>query len=295
MKIFKKQIEYFYRNLYSTHFGYVDESLVSKGIAVEYHDHKQKKKIVVIVNPGLMLDDESTKLWNPSSDNIKYIRRKLVAFIDAYFHAECELNDFKLTRIDYAADIHVGNKVAEYIKLLCSIRQVKGFSPLKHENIAKNECFGLTGNTTGVEFFAYKSKHDKQALRAEIRLTAKTVIHAYSNAPETSKQLKEMLNHSGQILMDALQYIIPRGDHYKKKAAEKIIMEHTKSSTLRRKMLRLMDLIPTKKSLLLAQKALNIRNMYEVMAEFEHINLSPVTIGKRRDCKHLPSLYSFLD
>lgn len=54
-------------------------------------------------------------------------------------------------------------------------------------------------------------------------------------------------------------------------------------------------LIPEKKSLLLAQKALNYRNIDKVMAAFEEINVSPVTIAKRHDVKHLKCFYTYLN
>ena len=62
---------------------------------------------------------------------------------------------------------------------------------------------------------------------------------------------------------------------------------------MRRKMLRLLALIPDKKSLYLAQKALNCRDVEKVMIAFTKINLSPVTISKRHEVKHLNNLYSY--
>ncbi len=59
-------------------------------------------------------------------------------------------------------------------------------------------------------------------------------------------------------------------------------------------MLRLLVLIPEKKSVHLAQKAMNCRNIEKVMEAFAKINLSPVTISKRHDVKHLEGLYVYL-
>ena len=63
---------------------------------------------------------------------------------------------------------------------------------------------------------------------------------------------------------------------------------------MRRRMLRLLTLIPEKKSLHLAQKAMNCRDVEKVMDAFARINLSPVTISKRHDVKNLENLYSYL-
>ena len=59
-------------------------------------------------------------------------------------------------------------------------------------------------------------------------------------------------------------------------------------------MLRLIELIPKKKSLYLAQKEMNDRNIDKIMEMFAEINVSPVTISKRHKVDFLESLYSYL-
>lgn len=59
-------------------------------------------------------------------------------------------------------------------------------------------------------------------------------------------------------------------------------------------MLHLVELIPQKKSLYLAQKAMECRNIEKVMKEFAKINLSPITISKRQDIKWLKNIYEYL-
>lgn len=56
---------------------------------------------------------------------------------------------------------------------------------------------------------------------------------------------------------------------------------------LRRRMLRLVALIPEKKSVYLVQKAMDCRNMKKVMEAFAKISVSPVTISKRQNAKWL--------
>lgn len=58
-------------------------------------------------------------------------------------------------------------------------------------------------------------------------------------------------------------------------------------------MIKLLELIPQKKSLYLAQKEMNDRKIGRIMDEFHKHNLSPVTISKRHDVKHLKTLYSY--
>ena len=60
-------------------------------------------------------------------------------------------------------------------------------------------------------------------------------------------------------------------------------------------MIRLLVLVPDKKSSLLAQKAMNYRRIDRVMDEFASIGLSPVTLSKRHKIKYLKNLYSFFE
>ena len=94
--------------------------------------------------------------------------------------------------------------------------------------------------------------------------------------------------------MDIFTKVVPYGDFYKKEKAMEIIQNEVKNSVMRKKMLYLLDLIPQKKSLLLAQKASNCRRNDEVMKAFADIGLSPITISKRQKTSHLQNLYNFL-
>ena len=75
-------------------------------------------------------------------------------------------------------------------------------------------------------------------------------------------------------------------------AAAEIVRSEVKDSIMRRRMLRLLTLIPEKKSLHLAQKAMNCRDVEKVMEAFTKIHLSPVTIAKRHEIKYLENIYS---
>ena len=74
--------------------------------------------------------------------------------------------------------------------------------------------------------------------------------------------------------------------------AVEIVRSEVQDSTMRRKMLRLLALIPEKKSLHLAQKEMNCREVEKVMEAFTKIHLSPVTIAKRHEIKYLENIYS---
>jgi sulfur transfer complex TusBCD TusB component (DsrH family) len=76
--------------------------------------------------------------------------------------------------------------------------------------------------------------------------------------------------------------VVPCGDYYRKKDAVKLIEDNISLKKHREKMLRLIELVPTKKSLYLAQKEMNDRNIEKIIAMFAKISVSPVTISKRQ-------------
>ena len=283
-----------------------DHALADYGIKIKYHDCTYKKKIKFIVNPSKTLGgDDVKKLWKPNKDNVSKLLGKLKKHIDDYFDSKYELNDFNLTRIDFTVNIDVGDRkiVSAYIKALRNIGKVKGFAPKYSKNddeINKDHSFDLEGISNGVEFTAYDKeavsdqKEAKGILRVEVRLTKQKTIRKYTDERITSKQLKSLSLNSEGIFLDSFTHIVPYGDFYKKKQAVKLVKDSIPKKKDREKMLRLIGLIPTKKSLYLAQKEMNDRNIDKVMKMFAEINLSPVTISKRHDIKHLKSLYFYL-
>jgi hypothetical protein len=277
--------------------GYADESFSSDGIMIVYQNDSKKKKINMIVHPRLVIDNDD-ELWKPTPKNILRLIDRLDKLISVYFDSAYVLDDFKLSRIDFAVDIEVknGNSVYDYIKVLRNIGRVKCFSPIrrKRSGIKKDDCFALKGNTNGVEFWAYKLEQERKTLRVEVRLIKKNTIQACTAETDTSKQIIELAERSETIFMNTFRYVVPQGDHYKKHKAMKLIMEGIREATLRRKMIRLMALIPEKKSLHLAQKSMSCRKIEKLMAAFAAIDVSPVTISKRHEIKYLKSLYAYL-
>ncbi len=111
---------------------------------------------------------------------------------------------------------------------------------------------------------------------------------------DISGQIMELLEKCRDIFLEIFVRIVPFGNFYKKDKAVELIRSRVEDARLRRKMLRLVVLIPEKKSLHLAQKAMNCRNMEKVMVAFAKINLSPMTISKRQDVKQLKNIYEYL-
>ena len=287
---------------------YVDLSLESKGIVVIYRDSQYKKKIKLMVNAGLILDCDKI-------DSNKIVR-KLDKRICEYFDHKYQIEDFTLSGMILSTDIDVHNRgnILAYLKVLKRIGRVKGFSPLDYEYFDGVGSFCLEGNSNGIEFLIYdlenyvarqvrkteqkelKSilRESEGILRTEVRLTKPKAIRDYTDAVDVSGQTVELLEKCQDIFLGIFTRIIPYGDFYKKDKAVDIIQSEVEDSVLRRKMLRLVVLIPEKKSLYLAQKAMNCRNIEKIMKEFAKINISPVTISKRQDVKCLINIYEYL-
>ena len=283
--------------------SYYADCDLGDGIRIEYHDGTYKKKIKLLVNPNAIFDTDSNgKLWNPTQDNAQILIRVLNKYIERCFGSRYSLNDFVLTNISLAVNIDVGNreKVAAYINVLQNIGKVKGFSPMQYEvdtYAGSTDYFGLVGNTNGVEFIVFDKAANEQKktfLCIEVRLVRRKTIRKYTAEMSTTQQLEFLSANSKEIFLDTFSYIVPDGDYYKKQEADKIILDSKLKRKSKAKMLRLLALIPKKKSLLLAQKEMNDRNIDKVMRMFEELHLSPVTISKRQDVNYLDTLYQYL-
>ncbi len=264
----------------------------------------------IIVNSRLLLGADKI-------DSDKIIR-KLDKYISRYFDSEYRLDDFTLSGMALATDIGVSNRenVASYLKVLHRVGRVKGFSPIYFDCFDDNTSFCLDGNSNGIQFLIYDlesllrsqlgrtdigrkklkaiAAETQGILRAEVRLTKPKAIRGYTDEANAVGQIVELSENCQDIFMDTFTHIIPFGDYYKKEKAAEIIHRDVKDCIMRRKMLRLLALIPEKKSLHLAQKSMSCRDMEKVMDAFAKINVSPVTISKRQNFKYLESLYVYL-
>lgn len=289
---------------------YIDHALDSKGITVIYRNSQYRKKIKILVNSG------ASSKWS-IADPEKFIR-KLDKRIREYFGFKYKLNDFNLSGMTVVADINVGNSkmITEYLKVLKRIGRVKGFSVVGYDCFDNNMSFCMEGNSNSIDFLLYdlkgtlvnqlrqagiKRKELKSVvegsegvLRSEVRLTKPKAIRAYAKAHDIAGQIAELSEKSKDVFWETFTRIVPFGDFYKKDKAVQIIQRDVKDNVMRRKMLWLLVLIPEKKSLYLAQKAMDCRNIEKVMEAFLKINLSPVTISKRRNIRYLDCIYKHL-
>ena len=291
----------------------VDQTLAPKGIIIAYHDKQYKKKVQLTVNLNLLLDGDE-----PDKGNADKLIRKLEKRLNSYFGSMCTLDDFNLSKMYLVADLDVGDreKVSSYIKVLQRIGKVKGFSPPHNKRLGDDISFCLDGNSNCIEFMIYDlesllkeqsqeanseskalktlAKKYEGLLRVEVRLMKSTAIRTCANETLTTDQISALCGNGQKIFLDTFQRIVPFGNFYKKHNAAEIIRKEITDTKTKRRMLRLIALTPEKKSLLLAQKALNYRRIDDIMGAFADIELSPVTISKRHDIKYLKSLYTFI-
>ena len=289
---------------------YIDQSLEEKGITVKYRDSTYKKKIKLIVNAGHLLGS-----GKPDPDKIV---RKLNKRIWEYFGFKYKLDDFILSGMRLVTDINVGTHEngQAYLKVFRRIGRVKGFSPVSYECFEDVDSFCLDGNSNGIEFMIYDMeglyrkqfregdigrkrfkeliKESEGILRTEVRLAKIRAVREYAGEEDIFRQIINLSEKHQDIFLEIFTRIIPFGDFYKKGKAEEIIRSEIKDASLRRRMLRLVELIPEKKSLYLAHKTMECRNMEKVMEAFAKINVSPVTISKRQDVRCLKNIYEGL-
>lgn len=289
---------------------YIDSSFAVKGILVKYRDSQYKKKVRLIIHPGLIFD-------SAEQDPDRFVR-KLDKRIGRYFGDKYRLDDFDLSGMALTVDMDVGSRenAAAYLKVIQRIGRVKGFSPSEYDCFEEGTSFCLDGNSNGIVFWIYdlermavghleetgistkKLKSVRRdlegVLRTEVRLTKLKTVRNYAGTDNASSQIPVLLENGKDVFLDTFMKIIPYGDFYKIDKAAEIVQNRVADRILRRRMLRLLALIPEKKSLYLAQKAMNCRNIEKVMEAFSDINVSPVTISRRHNVKFLKNLYDYI-
>ena len=244
--------------------------------------------------------------------------QKLDKLITKYFDEQYQLENFTVSGMTISADLDVGSdeSLQEYLHVMRRIGKVKGFSPTDYEALEDVNQFCLAGNSNATDFLAYdltqaatselmnedmsgsqmESVLQKMegVLRIEVRLKKPKAIRRYTSAYCTGDQIIELLEKRKTAFMDIFAQVIPFGDFYKKKDAAEIIRKEVNDNVVVRRMLRLLALIPEKKSLYLAQKSMAYRHPEKLLIEFANINLCPVTISKRQNVKKLKNLYTYI-
>lgn len=101
-------------------------------------------------------------------------------------------------------------------------------------------------------------KESEDILRVEVRLTKPKAIRDYTDAVEVGRQIVKLSEKCQDIFLDIFTRIIPYGNIYKKNKTIEIIRREVEDRTLRRKMLRLVTLIPEKNHCIWPKKQWNV-------------------------------------
>lgn len=298
----------------------VDDALASEGIMIEYHAYDYRKSIKLRVNPSEVLGGSDLKLWKPNTRNIETLVEKLNEHIDDYFDSKYTLDDFILSRVEFTANLNVGKEnVSAYIRLMHKIGRVKGFSPKYSAldyatgDIKKERSFDLEGKTNGIAFTVYDKEADLKErgkkekarkatglLRVEVRLKKRKAVQAamrkFDNPDTltTEDQIALVSKNCKHIFGTVFAAIVPCGNFYRLKEAEALVSTSNLKAKRKDKMLKLLRLIPEKKSLYLAFKELNVRDRNAMLLWFAELNVSPITISKREDVSCLKNIYDYL-
>lgn len=288
---------------------YIDQSMADKGITVTYRDSQYKKKVRVIINAGRMMDYDK-------AESDKFFLR-IDKRLGEYFNHKYNVDDFSLSGAAFVTDMNIGSweSVSAYLRVLRRINKVKGFVPIVYDYLKCIDSLYWEGISNGISFFLYdlegmcrgqfekKESSYKQykkivkeaegILRAEVRLMKSKAIRAYTDRMDVRGQIADLMKNRKDIFLEIFAKIVPFGDFYKKNKAVEIICREIGDSRLRKRMLRLVTLIPEKKSLYLAQKSMDCRNIEKIMEAFVKINVSPVTISKRQDVTQLENIYEY--
>ena len=222
---------------------YLDTSLAAKGITIVYRDSRYKKKIRLLANTSLVVDDPS---------NTDKLIRKLDKRISEYFDHGYTLDDLTLFGITLTLDINVGSreKVSDYLKVLQRIGKVKGFSPVDYGCFADKASFCLSGNSNDIDFLLYDlenavmgqlrgtdagrkqlqsaSEQTKGILRAEVKFTKPKAVREYADAADVSGQITKIVKCSADIFMETFAWVVPFGDFRKMTAAVEIDRKSTR-------------------------------------------------------------------
>lgn len=288
---------------------YIDQSMADKGITVTYRDSQYKKKVRVIINAGRMMDYDK-------AESDKFFLR-IDKRLGEYFNHKYNVDDFSLSGVTFVTDIDVESResVSAYLKVLRRVGKVKGFKPVVYDCFEDIDSLCWEGSSNGISFSLYdledmwrrqfgerkiKVKKYRETiegtegiLRAEVRLMKPKAVRSYTDRIEARAQIADIMRKRKDIFMDTFIKIVPYGDYEKKDKTVESVYREIGDDRLRRRMLRLVALIPEKKSLYLAQKAMECRNMEKIMRAFAKINVSPVTISRRQDVRQLRNIYEY--
>ena len=272
--------------------------------------------IVIISLNDLLGNDDKLSLIDPM-----YLQKSISTadeMLTAELGDEYSINHLELSRVDYCINVDVGSSenVSAYIMQLYQSNMKKGYKIIGLENPDFDSRKGFTArnHTAGTEISFYdkqkqleqrKYECSEQAagiLRIELRLSRrKTVLEHTPGCSDNKERIEYCMCRSREEILTIVRQLVPDGDYYTMKKAQKIITKSVADKKLRERMTEMLRLTKKCCSIRLAKKELFIAypkmkheyfNM--MMGEFEKINLNPVVLSKSMNSSTIVSLYNYL-
>ena len=272
--------------------------------------------IVIISLNDLLGNDDKLSLIDPM-----YLQKSISTadeMLTAELGDEYSINHLELSRVDYCINVDVGSSenVSAYIMQLYRSNMKKGYKIIGLENPDFDSRKGFTArnHTAGTEISFYdkqkqleqrKYECSEQAagiLRIELRLSRrKTVLEHTPGCSDNKERIEYCMCRSREEILTIVRQLVPDGDYYTMKKAQKIITKSVADKKLRERMTEMLRITKKCCSIRLAKKELFIAypkmkheyfNM--MMGEFEKINLNPVVLSKSMNSSTSVSLYNYL-
>lgn len=281
---------------------YVDYSWASRGMMVCYRDSRYRKRIRLLMCAPLIMGNAC------DADTLVHGMRNR---INRYFGGRFDLDDFALSAVRMSRQIDVQSRqnVHDYMTVLRRVGRVKGFTP--REVSPNEEMLYWEGNSNATDFMLRSGapnhiavptwhRHDasflfdsetESVITAQVLLKKAQAVRKHAHGCTTEEQVAVLFRDRERVFGDVFVQIVPFGDFLKMNAAVERVRSEVANPALRRRMLHLLELVPEKKSLLLAQKSLLCRDIPSLMISFAEIELSPVTISKRQKSSALENIY----
>ena len=292
------------------------EMFKGKGIRVVMRETKISGYIIFIISLNdLMGTEDKLSLIDPNHlQNVLTIADEMLSVLGA----EYSVNSLELSRVDYCINVDVGSgeSVSAYIKLLYLSDMKKGYKIIGMDNEAFDSSKGFTARNQnyGMEISFYdKQKQLEQRkyensetaagiLRIELRLTRpKSVLEHTPGCSDNKQRIEHCIRFSRQEILSIVRQLVPDGDYYTMKKAQKIITKSVINKKLRERMITMLRLARKYGSIRLAKKEMfkaypKMKHEYfnMMMEEFERIGVNPVILGKEFGICYLISLFQYL-
>lgn len=272
--------------------------------------------IVIISLNDLLGNDDKLSLIDPM-----YLQKSISTadeMLTAELGDEYSINHLELSRVDYCINVDVGSSanVSAYIMQLYRSDMKKGYKIIGLENpdFDSNKGFTAKNHTAGTEISFYdkqkqleqrKYECSEQAagiLRIELRLSRrKTVLEHTPGCSDNKERIEYCMCRSREEILTIVRQLVPDGDYYTMKKAQKIITKSVADKKLRERMITMLQLTKKLGSIRLAKKEMlqaypKMKHEYfnRMMEEFRGIEVNVITLGKSLNIRRLPSLFRYL-